>query len=54
LIGAKSRKAWFSKIWSAEKTETLVARMFKEKYYLEASFLTSNLERRPSYAWRSI
>jgi hypothetical protein len=31
-----------------------VASIFHEKYYPEANFLTSNLGRRLSYAWRSI
>jgi ribonuclease HI len=34
--------------------DSLVARIFKEKYYPNGSFLDSNLGRRPSYAWRSI
>ncbi|XP_059454900.1 uncharacterized protein LOC132185097 [Corylus avellana] len=35
-------------------TDSLVARILQEKYYPNASFQTSNLGRRPSYAWRSI
>jgi hypothetical protein len=34
--------------------DSLVAWIFKEKYYPDKSFLTSCLGRRPSYAWRSI
>jgi hypothetical protein len=32
----------------------LVAKVLKEKYYPNSTFLNSNLGRRPSYAWRSI
>ncbi|XP_062152877.1 uncharacterized protein LOC133861169 [Alnus glutinosa] len=32
---------------------TLVARVFKEKYFRDGDFLSSNLGNRPSYAWRS-
>ena len=35
-------------------TDSLVAWVFKEKYYPHASFHTSTLSTRPSYAWRSI
>jgi hypothetical protein len=35
-------------------TDSLVAKVFKEKYYPHASFQTSVLGNRPSYAWRSI
>ena len=35
-------------------TDSLIARVFKEKYYPHASFQTSALGKRPSYAWRSI
>jgi hypothetical protein len=34
--------------------ESLVARIFKEKYNKGKSFLNSRLGRRPSNAWRSI
>jgi hypothetical protein len=36
------------------KTDTLVAKIFREKYFADGSFLSSSLGRRPSYAWRSI
>jgi hypothetical protein len=35
-------------------SNSLVSRVFKEKYYPNGSFQTSTLGRRPSYAWRSI
>jgi hypothetical protein len=35
-------------------SDSLVSQIFREKYYPNASFQTSNLGRRPSYAWRSI
>jgi hypothetical protein len=35
-------------------TDSLVARVFKEKYYPHASFQNSVLGNRPSYAWRSV
>lgn len=34
--------------------QSLVAKIFQEKYYWGRSFLDSNLGRKPSYAWRSI
>lgn len=34
--------------------ETLVARVFKEKYFPRGDFMHSNLGWRPSFAWRSI
>jgi hypothetical protein len=34
--------------------ETLVGRVFWEKYFLGGCFLESQLGRRPSFAWRSI
>jgi hypothetical protein len=37
-----------------QNPNSLVARVFKEKYFRNDSFLTSNLGRRPSYAWRSV
>ncbi|XP_059441892.1 uncharacterized protein LOC132174217 [Corylus avellana] len=33
---------------------TLVATIFREKYYPQGDFLGANLGRKPSYAWRSI
>lgn len=37
-----------------QNPDTLVARIFKEKYYPDADFISSNLGSRPSYAWRSV
>jgi hypothetical protein len=37
-----------------EHLDSLVAKIFKEKYYPHGSFLESSLGRQPSYAWRSI
>ena len=37
-----------------QNPNSLVARVFKEKYFRNDSFLTSDLGRRPSYAWRSV
>jgi ribonuclease HI len=37
-----------------QQPNSLVAQIFKEKYYPNGSFLDSNLGRQPSYAWRSI
>lgn len=34
--------------------ETLVARVYREKYYPEGEFLGSSVGTRPSYVWRSI
>lgn len=34
--------------------DTLVAKVFGEKYFAEGSFLASSLWKRPSYSWRSI
>jgi hypothetical protein len=34
--------------------DSLVARVFKEKYYPKGEFLQANLGMKPSYAWRSI
>jgi hypothetical protein len=35
-------------------TESLVAKIYKEKYYPNGTFLETPLGRSPSYAWRSI
>jgi hypothetical protein len=37
-----------------QQPDSLLAQIFKEKYYLNGSFLESSLGRQPSYAWRSI
>lgn len=37
-----------------QNTESLVAKLFKEKYYVSETFLDSNLGWKPSFAWRSI
>lgn len=34
--------------------DTLVAKIIKEKYYPDGTFLESNLGWKPSYAWRSV
>jgi hypothetical protein len=34
--------------------ESLMEKVFKEKYYPNGSFLESNMGRQPSYAWRNI
>jgi hypothetical protein len=34
--------------------ESLVAQVFKQKYYPNDTFLSSNLGRKPSYVWRSV
>lgn len=33
---------------------SLVARIFKDKYYPSGSFMEASIGRRPSYTWRSI
>ena len=37
-----------------QQPDSLVANIFKEKYYPHGSFLDSSLGRQPSYAWHSI
>jgi hypothetical protein len=37
-----------------QNSETLVGRIFQEKYYRGKGFLEANLGTRPSFAWRSI
>jgi hypothetical protein len=37
-----------------QQPDSLVAQIFKEKYYPNCSFLESNLGRQPSYAWHGI
>jgi len=37
-----------------QNPESLVARIYKEKYFPHVSFLEDKLGRRHSYAWRSI
>jgi hypothetical protein len=37
-----------------QQSETLIARIYKEKYFRNGTFLNSELGRRLSYAWRSI
>jgi hypothetical protein len=37
-----------------QQPDSLVAKVFKEKYFPNCSFLDSNLGSQPSYAWRSI
>jgi hypothetical protein len=37
-----------------QQPNTLVAKIFREKYYPQGNFLEANLGRRSSYAWRSI
>lgn len=36
------------------KSDTLVARVFKARYFLKSSILNAPLSSRPSYAWRSL
>ncbi|KAL0748940.1 hypothetical protein Bca101_030942 [Brassica carinata] len=45
-----AKQAW--RIWS--KPDSLIARIRKSKYFPRGDFLSSNLGRRPLYAWRSI
>ena len=37
-----------------QQPQSLVARVFKAKYFASREFMTTNLGNRPSYAWRSI
>jgi hypothetical protein len=37
-----------------QQPESLVAKVFKQKYYPNGNFMDSQLGRNPSYAWRSI
>jgi hypothetical protein len=37
-----------------QQLDSLIARVYKEKYFRNSTFLSSELGRRPSYAWRSI
>jgi hypothetical protein len=37
-----------------QQPDTLLGRIYKEKYFPHGNFLESSLGRRPSYAWRSI
>ena len=37
-----------------QNLDSLVAKIYKEKYYSQGNFLESSLGRSPSYAWRSI
>jgi hypothetical protein len=37
-----------------QQPETLIARIYKEKYFRNGTFLNSELSRRLSYSWRSI
>lgn len=36
------------------KPNSLIARIFKARYYLNGSFLTAELGSNPSFVWRSI
>jgi hypothetical protein len=37
-----------------QQPNTLMARIFKAKYFPHSSFMESSLGSRPSFAWRSI
>jgi hypothetical protein len=37
-----------------QQPQSLVARVFKAKYFASREFMTASLGNRPSYAWRSI
>lgn len=39
---------------SIQLPNSLVARIYKEKYYPQSSFLETPLGKKPSYAWRGI
>jgi len=49
-MGLLAKKGWRL----VQHPETLVARVFQEKYHSGGSFLESQLGWRPSFAWRSI